>query len=192
MTCEPLDLCGLLPCHRKRATVRRRRRVSVVLYVAAVLGGLVVWGLTGAARAQDVDVPDPCSELRAATEDLEAEPTRYELEGIAGLWFPSPIARLMLCEVRELRIRRREVALDVRELRLWEQRVAFTERQRDLAVEARDTLEGVVEAAERRAREAESEAEAWYRSPILWVVVGIVVGAGVVIGGAYVASVAIP
>ena len=149
--------------------------------------GLAVLALTGPASAQDVT--DPCDELRTATTDPEAEPTRYELEGVRGMWFPMPIARLILCEVRELRLRRRAVVLTTSELRLWEARVTFTERQRDLAVEARDRLEAVVEAATRRAREAESEVGAWYRSPILWVVVGIVVGGGILIGGAYLATV---
>ena len=187
VTSIDLDFRGLLPLPRKRAAAARRHRLSAALYLLCVLVGLVVLALTGPVSAQEP--VDPCDELRAATTDLEAEPTSHELESVAGMWFPGAIARLMLCEVRELRLRRREIGLTSRELRLWETQVTFTERQRDLAVEARDRLEEVVEAATRRAREAESEVGAWYRSPILWVVVGIVVGGGILIGGAYLATV---
>lgn len=192
MISTDLDFRNLLSGPRMIAVRRRRRRVSTVLYLLAVLVGVAVLALTGHVRAQAAPttepLADPCSELREAAQELDAQPTRYTLEGTAGLWFPSPIAALVLCEVRELRLRRRVVELDVRELRLWEQRVAFTERQRELAVEARDVFEVVVVASDRRAREAESELGAWYRSPILWVVVGIIVGGGVLIGGAYIAA----
>lgn len=187
MTSTRLDFRGLLPLPRKRAAVARRKRLSAVLYLLGILVGLALLAFTGPASAQDA--PDACGELRTVTEDLEAEPTSHELEGVPGMWFPMPIARLMLCEVRELRLRRREVTLTTGEISLWEQRVEFTERQRDLAVEARDHLEGVVVAATRRAREAEESRDAWWRSPILWVVVGVIVGGGILIGGAYLATV---
>ncbi len=187
MTSSDLDLRGLLPLPRKRAAAARRRRLSAVLYVLGLLVGLAVLALTGPASAQEPT--DACDELRAVTAELEAEPTRHELEGVAGIWFPGAIARLMLCEVRELRLRRREIVLTVGEIRLWEQRVDFTERQRDLAVEARDRLDGIVVAAVRRAREAEESRDAWWRSPVLWIVVGVVVGGGILIGGAYLATV---
>ncbi len=176
--------------------IARRRRRTAFLYALALAVAFVLWALTGAVKAQDAPTSaspsDPCSELRAATQELEAQPTRLALEEVAGLWFPSPIARLMLCEVRELRVRRREVRLDAREIRLWEREVGFADRQLELAVAARDTLEEVVDDSDRRAREAEAELGAWYRSPILWVIVGIAIAVFGIVGGVYLAAAAIP
>lgn len=196
---RPLELVALLPLPREMATRRRSRRRRAATVRAVLVVVLILGALTGAARAQDGPVSDetrsqtridPCSELRAASEVIEAEPTRLMVEGTTGMWFPIPIARLMLCEVRELRARRRVSLLDARELSLWELRVDFTERQLELAVEARDRLEAVVDDADRRAREASEELGAWYRSPILWAVIGIVLGGAAVLGGAYVAAAA--
>jgi hypothetical protein len=67
----------------------------------------------------------------------------------------------------------------------WRLQVDFTERQRDLAVQARDQLAEVIDVAERRAREAEDRAVAWYRSPFLWLSVGVVLTVGLYFAASY-------
>lgn len=129
------------------------------------------------ARAQE----DPCASLRAEV-PADLEPTRLEHGGVAGMWFPMPTARLVLCEVRELRLRRASSALDARELSLWEARVELGQERLQLAVDARDELESVLEASERRARSAEEALNDWTRSPVLWFAVGVV--AAVLVAGA--------
>lgn len=152
--------------------------------ICTSLAVALLW--TGLARAQDApeSPADGCADLRApaAVEGLP-EPSRLERDGVAGMWFPMPIARLMLCEVRELRVRRREIALDARELAIWEGRVSSFEERLRLAVDARNELESVLEAAERRAREATEAANDWTRSPALWFAVGLAVAIVLAVAG---------
>jgi len=139
---------------------------------------LVILATSLPARAQE----DPCASLRP--EAAVPEPLRLEHGGVPGMWFPMPTARLMLCEVRELRLRRRGAELDARELGLWERRVELGQERLQLAVEARDELESVLEASERRARSAEEALNDWTRSPVLWFAVGVVAAVLVARGGA--------
>lgn len=136
---------------------------------------VLVFLVAAPARAQEVD---GCADLRVEAPD----PVRLEHGGVAGMWFPMPTARLMLCEVRELRVRRREVALSDAEITLWERRVSGFEERLQLAVQARNELATVLEAAERRAREATEHAEDPWRSPVLWFAVGVL--AAVLLAGA--------
>jgi len=103
-----------------------------------------------------------------------------------------PVARLVLCEVRELRIRRRELTLVDQELGLWARQATLLGEQVELAVQARDAFQGVVEAAEQRAQDAEAERNAWYRHPALWFAVGVVVTGAVVAITAYALNAASP
>lgn len=147
----------------------------------AVLGLGVCLGLLVPAPGRAQDAPG-CAALEAAVQD-QPEPTRVTGPGqVAGMWFPMPTARLVLCEVEQLRALRQLRQVDAREIRLWERQVDFLGEQVTLAVQARDALEGVVSAFVRRARDAEAarneavaELDAWYRSPVLWVSVGVVV-----------------
>ena len=123
---------------------------------------------------------DPCADLRGAA---VGDPTLLTRDGVPGMWFPMPVARLILCEARELRVRRQEVRLLDEAAGVWALRVRLLEEQADLAVQARNELGDVVEAAERRAREAAESADAWYRHPALWFAVGVVV-AGLLVAGA--------
>lgn len=141
--------------------------------------------VTSAARAQDAEttVPDdPCAELRTSAEG-SPEPTRLERDGVPGLWFAMPTARLVLCEVRELRLRRRTADLDTRERGIFELRISSFEERLRLADTARTELESVLEAAARRAREAEAAANDWTRAPALWFAVGLAVAIVLAVAG---------
>lgn len=100
---------------------------------------------------------------------------------VRGMFFPMPTARLVLCEVRELRLRRRESGILSEEIRQWSARTDLLREQVRLAVEAKNELGQVVDAAERRAREAEADRDSWWRSPVLWFAVGAVVTVALVV-----------
>lgn len=139
---------------------------------------LLVTSLTGVARADTESDSDPCSESRTTAAGIV--PRRLILEdGESGMFYPVPLDRLVLCEVRELRLRRIEVRGIDAEINALERQVEFTERQVVLAVEARDRLEGVVEAAEGRARDLEERLDHWTRSQLLGAAVGVLVAAAI-------------
>lgn len=153
-------------------------RLFLILFLANCAAALV---FVSVASAQE-----PCQELRAAPTQ---EPTALENRGVAGMWFPMATARLVLCEVQAFRLGRQEVRLVDAELQLWAQRVEIVREQLRAQTEARDALEGVVTAAERRASAAEAERDAWWRSPFLWFALGgIAAGALLVLAGGIVAS----
>lgn len=143
------------------------RESTVVLFIAAI--ALLVIAASQC-QAQDA-ADDPCAELRASSAGAP-EPTLLERAGVAGMWFAMPLARLQLCELRAYRLGRREARLVDDELHLWGERLELAHQQTQAAVEAREALAGVVEAAERRARDAEAERDAWYRAPALWFIAG--------------------
>jgi len=155
---------------RRRARLRRQaaRDKAVVALCAVALG--LIYLLAGAGRAcAQPEVPD-----RA----------RVSYEGAPGYWFRDEIARAMLADLSELPELRAE-------LQLWETRATERDGQvrllreaLDLSIEANGHLHGVIDTAVRMGREATERAEAWYRSPVLWAGVGIVLGVGLAFGAA--------
>lgn len=148
-------------------------RIALIRVLAASLLG-VAWALAmGESAALAQDGADPCADLRGAAQGAP-EPSLLQNAGAQGMWFPMATARLVLCEVRELRLRREEVRILAETQDVWALRVRLLEEQVGLAVEARNELGDVVGAAERRARDAEERASAWYRHPGLWFALGVV------------------
>ena len=178
-----IDLTQIPEARRTRARRRRSRLQALMI----LLGVLSVFFFVAAVRAQEAPgprltlptrAPSTCQRLEAAVEGVEGEPTRVTHAGIAGMWFPMAIARLQLCEVLELRVRKAELAVVDQELTLWNHQATNFETQAALAVEARDAFAGVVGASERRASDAEARLDAWYRHPALWFTIGaVIVGA---------------
>lgn len=163
-----LDLTPLLDT-RGVAVKRSRRRHKALLRAAALAFVLLA---AGAARAEEAPPPaDPCAGLRAESEH-DPEPALIDHEGVRGMFFAMPTARLVLCEVRELRLRRQAAALDERELGLWRFRVNILEEQVRLSDQARGIFEDALGAVSSRS---------WKRSPILWFCVGVVVAVGLVV-----------
>lgn len=167
-------------------TDRARRPLRARLAWEVLSLALLALGPSRAVLAEEagLSADSQCQELETAA-DGAPEPEQIEHNEIAGMFFPMITARLILCEVRELRLRRREAGVDIRLINAWRLQVEFTERQRDLAVQARDQLADVIEQAERRAREAEGRAGAWYRSPFLWLSVGVVLTVGLYFAASY-------
>lgn len=69
---------------------------------------------------------------------------------------------------------RARVRLLGRQLVLQDTQLRDLALAKDLAVQAKDTIEGSLGAAVRGKREAEESRDAWHRSPVLWFAVGVV------------------
>ncbi len=148
------------------------------LRTAAILAGLLIpllWAAPTAAK----DVAG-CGALEEKALG-QPKPLKIDHDGVTGMFFTMPTARLVLCEVKQLRLHRRDAVLVDRGLRLWEDRTTNLKESVALAVEARDHLGSVVAASDRRAREAEARLDHWTRSPTLWLTIGVV-GAGLLVG----------
>ena len=122
---------------------------------------------------------DNCDELAPAAAEAEIQPTFTLHQGVEGMWFALPAAKLVLCEVQTLRVLRVDLQAANRSLEIWSHRGDLLQEQVDLAVAAEARMTGVVQTADRRARAAEqgqlaaeSELDAWYRSPTLWAAIG--------------------
>ena len=151
-----------MPSEPRSAADRWGLWVAILL---AALGALVVF--SSAARGQERPaIPElvlaPCPDLGA-----------IDAQGPAVL-FPRTTADCMLARLRLLP----EV---VRYADLLEQRIAHDDvriglRDREVALAAQEaeTATAALEAALRRAREAEEDRDAWYRAPALWFTVGVV------------------
>jgi len=98
-----------------------------------------------------------------------------ELDGARGMWFPRPTAECMLGRLTQLGELVPYVRLLEERLTLDDERNALQARRVALAAEEAHVAEAALEAALRRAREAEEALDAWYRSPLLWFAVGVVV-----------------
>jgi hypothetical protein len=101
-----------------------------------------------------------------------------EHEGAMGIWFELEVARCMLGRLSALPLYAQRVSLLAQRLQLSDERHQLMQRQVELANQATEAAEGALEAAVRGRRQAEEERDAWYRHPLLWVVVGVVVTAG--------------
>lgn len=155
-----------------RAPVSLYTAFYVLTALGVVLGpGKAVSAQLGPVLVASERTPSACLALEAAV--TEIEPVQLAQNGVPGMWFPMPTARLILCEVRELRVRRQELALADQELALWGRQTALYAEQTALAVEARTALLAMVQGAERRATQAERRG--WFRHPVLWFVLGAAV-----------------
>ena len=175
---------------RRIAKRRRRSRLQALALFFGVLSILMVGRAVRAQESQDVALPvlslpersvDGCQDLELAAENAP-EPTKVEIAGVLGMWFPMVRARLVLCEHRELTMSRRELDMVDTELGLWDFQAQTYRIQSELAVAARDHYESVVVRAEERAADAVAEAESLSNNPVLWVGVGMGVMLAIIIG----------
>lgn len=122
---------------------------------------------------------------QGAPEPEEApEAVSMPRDGVPGVWLPLPAAREALAAVDDRpRLQRRLRLLETR-LELADARVELHARAAELADQARGYLDNVVEGALEARREAERRASDPWRSPILWGIVGLVVGAAGAIAAA--------
>ena len=139
------------------------------------LAVLIIFGSVTAnacdACAQDL----PNVELPCAPEVTENRRAVVANEGDSGVWFHIEVARCMLGRLSALPEYARQLRLHEDRLELTDANDALLRRQVSLAVQEADAARGALEAAVRRAREAEESRDAWYRNPGFWFVVGTVV-----------------
>lgn len=102
-----------------------------------------------------------------------------QLNGVEGIWFHLDVARCILAEVEELRVRRREVALLEGRLRATD---ALTSTLQT-TIENQTSSNRELEQALRQAREQVRPRE-WYESPFFWTPLALVLGVagGIVLG----------
>jgi hypothetical protein len=96
-------------------------------------------------------------------------------EGNSGFWFPRGVALEILGDLRELPIRQRQIALLEEELELREGQLDRLREMVDLERRASQEAISGLDTTVERARNAEEALQAWWRSPLLWVGVGVVI-----------------
>lgn len=107
----------------------------------------------------------------------ELHPRRAELQhqSVDGIWFNIDVARCILRDVEELRVRRREIALLEERIRIAD---SLTQTLQTSLENERENASGLEEAL-RTARE-QVRASEWYESPLFWAPISLVLG---VVGG---------
>lgn len=170
--------------------MRSAGSTKLAISIALFLGALIFFVVSaeaqdhpapaqnGAPTASDGSGPaptpsEPCADLEAAAR-AAAVPTLLASGGIQGMWFAMPAARLILCQIRDLQLRHRASLLDARERELWQRRVEIQSERAQAAIEARNDLRTVIQAAQDRAKAAEEALSSWTRSPVLWFAVGVI------------------
>jgi len=163
-----------------------KRSVGFMVFMIALSSSQSI--LAQAIYNESRPIESPCDDLEAMASE-SFEPELIEHNDRSGMFFSIDASRFILCAVQELRGRRQELDLFERELSSLVLQVELTERQVELANTARERLNELVTHSMQRAREAEGRVDKWYRSPVLWFSVGVVVSIGLVVGGAYLISV---
>ena len=139
-------------------------------------------------------VAGPCATCSAQALELELEECAPSLtsnrralltnEGATGMWFHSEVANCIAARLRLLPDLVVHVSLLEDRLELAAQGDELRERQVGLAVEEAMVAQNALTAAIRRARAAEEDRDAWFRQPLLWVSVGVVVTIAAVVAAA--------
>lgn len=116
--------------------------------------------------------------LWAASGQAGAQVVEMEREGQAGVWMPLDAMRAIVSALDEAERRETHIRLLEERLRLGDERMATLERIADVAERHARAATDAAIAAETRAGAAIRAADAWWRHPVLWVIVGAVIGAG--------------
>lgn len=115
-----------------------------------------------------------CPAARGETVGESARRAVVEYQGEPGFWFRRDVALQMLADLQELPIRRQELTLIQEELELRDRQVERLREIVSLERGASQTAQDALGAALERASTAEGSRDAWWRSPWLWLTVGIV------------------
>lgn len=154
--------------------------------LASVTSALIVIMFSSIAQAQVPELPDVNE--ACAPEVSENRRASIAHAGVAGVWFHGDVARCMLGRLTALPLYARRVGLLEDRLQVSDERTALLNEAIQLGDQQQAQFQIALEAAVRRAREAEEERDAWYRHPALWFVVGGVIVAALVAVGAYALS----
>lgn len=158
---------------RARDEMVLRSLLLVVAFVALTLGLLAAAAIACAQDAERPEMPalevTPCPDAAVVAfrdgTTLTASRAWHEctvrrLHGLSLLvpYIHSIEARIRLTDERDV---------------LHARALALADRGAELAGEQAEVASAALEAALRRARDAEAERDAWWRSPILWLAVGV-------------------
>jgi hypothetical protein len=113
------------------------------------------------------------------------EVTPLTLNGVDGVWFPDSEARVALAARVEAQSLARRLHLTEETLALADEEAASLRRIIAANGAQMEATSADIEEAIARAVAAEQERDAWYRNPWLWGVIGLVVGAGVVLAAVF-------
>lgn len=115
-----------------------------------------------------------------APEITENRRAAIEHDGALGIWFHASVARCLLDAVSELPLIRQRVSLLSERLRIRDDQMTAHRRANALADEAIDRATSEIDRALRSRRHAEERLNVWWRSPVLWFAVGIIVTGSVI------------
>jgi hypothetical protein len=117
-------------------------------------------------------VHSECDEMRSVA--LDYDPEYVTIDGEGGMFFPMPLARLVLCDVEEKAGYAAQLALLEGELELWQ-------RQEDLRADQVESMQGALDfmredagIMQERLKRSESRSLHWSRHPGLWFGIGVV------------------
>lgn len=152
--CPSCEACIL----RRTEATRRASEKDAILFRVFLYCALLMFALGCCQRA--------CAQA----------PIAMDVDGVSGVWFPLPEARLILRSEVE-----RPVMLE--RLRLTDQALVLARREIDILTAARseaEELSASLQSQLQRAQDEARDANAWYRDPFLWGGIGFVLGAGIV------------
>jgi hypothetical protein len=141
---------------------------------------------TPAAAQDEPELPPPDLLEAPCAPDVDAN-RRALLEHDAepGIWFHADVARCMAERLALLPAYARHVRLLEERVALSDERDALRAREVQLAADEAAAAREALEAAVRRAREAEADRDAWWRHPALWFAVGVVVTVALEVAAIY-------
>jgi len=94
--------------------------------------------------------------------------------GLEGVWYPLDMARAFQADAEELVERRFQIEDLKKRLAIKDLRIGAYKEALGFEMQAMEKALSALQASEERAQTAEARQDAWYRSPALWVTVGVV------------------
>lgn len=116
------------------------------------------------------------------TSKIHAQAVPLDKDGVAGIWMPSDMANKALADVSELKLQKDLNSKMYSLLKIRAERITALKESLEAseAIEKR-TMEAMDDALKAK-EESEKKLNAWYRSPVLWAIVGGVVTIGLEVG----------
>jgi hypothetical protein len=124
-------------------------------------------------------------------EEAQSEGPRratVEVNGVTGIWFRADVAREMLADLSELPLVRTRVQLLEGRLEIRDDQITSLRSVIELSQAAEERAVNALDEAVQARRAAEDARDAWYRSPVLWTSVGMIIAGALVALTAYALS----
>jgi len=113
------------------------------------------------------------------------ETIELEHDGHPGYWFADETATKMLKDLKELKLVKEKLALIDTKLELKDQQLELLREDIKVTEDISDQWQIAFKEQAKLTQMCEEEKNAWYKSPLLWGGVGLVVGVGITIGIGY-------